>query len=215
MSAFTGSLEPDPYPVSAEPEPYHHSSQLEHHQSHGFGYPAASTHDTSSFAPNSISIKAPTHEDMMAAGKFPEPSPAACGKRKVAEIAAAQMLVGVGFSPNPVNVSKRPSIEGAAPQDVLDDTPHSHFGQEMPFQTEDDAFLAEVFGVDGDRATPPPSEMEEGGFGMSLGRGMSLQIVNPDTLVEEDEGYPVRKRFINGQASPSTPWDGQLEALVR
>jgi len=235
MSAFTGGFETDSYPAATDSDPYLHSSQQQehHHQqqlSHGFVYPIASSHEPTPFAPNTtnsgISIKAPTHEDMIAAGKFPEPSPAACGKRKVAEIAAAQMLVGVtgGFSPNPIlsTMNKRPSIGGAAAaaaQDVLDDT--AHFSSSMPFQSDDDAFLAEVFGVDDGRATPPPHDsLDDGGMSvgfaqMSAGRGMSLQILNPDSLLDEDIDGMHKRRFINGQASPSTPWDGQLEALVR
>lgn len=44
---------------------------------------------------SSMKIVAPEHDSAMKQGKFPEPSPAACGKRKLAEIAAAQMLAGV------------------------------------------------------------------------------------------------------------------------
>ena len=49
----------------------------------------------------SIKITAPTHEqvnDRVNKYGYPEPSPAACGKRKLAEIAAAQMLAGVAAS---------------------------------------------------------------------------------------------------------------------
>eukprot|EP00804_Cyclotella_cryptica_P009399 CCRYP_017340-RA/>CCRYP_017340-RA protein AED:0.12 eAED:0.12 QI:70/1/1/1/0.85/0.62/8/1082/1108 len=233
MSAFTGGLDTDSYPGTTESDPYLNSSQQQEHQhqqqlSHGFVYPVPSSHDPTSFAPNTtnsgISIKAPTHEDMISAGKFPEPSPAACGKRKVAEIAAAQMLVGVtgGFSPNHIasTMNKRPSIGGAAAaaQDVLDD--NTHFSSSMPFQSDDDAFLAEVFGVDDGRATPPPHDnlddtgMSIGFAQMSAGRGMSLQILNPDSLVDDEMDGMHKRRFMNGQASPSTPWDGQLEALV-
>lgn len=224
MSAFTGPIDEscsDDAAVACSGRTYQdiniictqqHPQQQE--LTHGFGFPITST------LPNplssSISIKAPEEDPT----KYPEPSPAACGKRKVAEIAAAQMLVGVsegidieGFSPNPL--AKRPSfgnetsVVGGAAQDVLGD-----YG----FQTEDDAFLAEVFGVDGRAATPPLTE-QGGGPAANVGTSNrsslgSLQIVNPDAL--EDIGEIIQKRrCVNGQASPSTPWDGQLEALVK
>ena len=50
-----------------------------------------------------MKITAPTHEqvnDRIKQYGYPEPSPAACGKRKLAEIAAAQMLAGVAASGN-------------------------------------------------------------------------------------------------------------------
>jgi SHAQKYF class myb-like DNA-binding protein len=45
-----------------------------------------------------MKIIAPQPEHTMKKNKFPEPSPAACGKRKVAELAVAQMLAGVAAS---------------------------------------------------------------------------------------------------------------------
>jgi len=45
-----------------------------------------------------IKIIAPRPEHTMKKNKFPEPSPAACGKRKAIELAAAQMLAGVAAS---------------------------------------------------------------------------------------------------------------------
>ncbi len=106
-------------------------------------------------APNSMSIIAPTANNQ---NMFPEPSPAACGKRKLAEIAAAQMLAGVASS--------------------------------------------------GGKSTPPPPVEN---------KGLRLQIVNPDSLgvsQSSSNGGSQKKRLM-GQASPSTPWDGELEALVR
>lgn len=52
-----------------------------------------------------IKIVAP---DPTATSKFPEPSPAATGKRKLAELAAAQMLVGVGADDESDNRKKPP-----------------------------------------------------------------------------------------------------------
>ena len=54
----------------------------------------------------------------------------------------------------------------------------------------------------------------------ALSGGLALQIVNPDTLADAQGSYGLammasKRRLLNGQASPLTPWDGQLEALVR
>ena len=106
-------------------------------------------------APTSMSIIAPAANNQ---NMFPEPSPAACGKRKLAEIAAAQMLAGVASS--------------------------------------------------GGKSTPPPPVEN---------KGLRLQIVNPESLgvsQSSNNGVSQKKRLM-GQASPSTPWDGELEALVR
>ena len=57
-------------------------------------------------------------------------------------------------------------------------------------------------------ASAPASHNSTSTFG---GRGLSLQIVNPDTLTDENSRN-MKKRSI--PQSPITPWDGQLEALV-
>jgi len=224
--------------------------------SHGFGYsvgPATTAANITgegaiSSAPTTsgISIVAPTHEDMVKLGKFPEPSPAACGKRKMAEIAAAQMLAGVvgggglggnvgstgaaGDSFGNGNVAtgqanRRPSVSTsgsamavatAAANASLGDSSGLPPLSSSPFLTTEDG-----------RATPPPSPPPNDALGAeedanesnalpsfaSTTTGMLLQIVNPDTLGKDGPGGS-KRRLINGQASPSTPWDGQLEALV-
>jgi hypothetical protein len=179
---------------------------------------------------------------MVQAGKFPEPSPAACGKRKLDEIAAAQMLAGVvgmatdamdsisnGDVPSPNN--KRTNvISGTAAI-----TSASIMSREGPNrQLSLSEYLAGVF-EDEDMATPPPPPAEDfpptspfsaaaaaiadadftslSGSTM-VGRGLALQIVNPDSFAGHGNGG-FKRRFMNGQASPLTPWDGQLEALVR
>lgn len=50
----------------------------------------------------SMKIVAPQPEQTIKKNIFPEPSPAACGKRKIAEIAAAQMLAGAMGTSIPV-----------------------------------------------------------------------------------------------------------------
>jgi SHAQKYF class myb-like DNA-binding protein len=106
-----------------------------------------------------LSIVAPPQDS--ARSKFPEPSPAACGKRKLAEIAVAQMLAGVASSQ-----------------------------------------------VAREAATPPPPELPAvEPWYPSLG----LQIVNPESLGVTYNEMKARR----GDPSPTTPWDGQLQALVR
>ena len=103
---------------------------------------------------------------------FPEPSPAATGKRKLAEIAAARMLAGVASS----TTTAVPRDDAPTPPPPLDGA-----------------------------ATPPPPPL-----GAEPARkGLSLQIVNPDTL-----GVAVEKRRRSGESSPVTPWDGQMEELL-
>eukprot|EP00548_Thalassiothrix_antarctica_P009026 CAMPEP_0194152770 /NCGR_PEP_ID=MMETSP0152-20130528/53887_1 /TAXON_ID=1049557 /ORGANISM="Thalassiothrix antarctica, Strain L6-D1" /LENGTH=1121 /DNA_ID=CAMNT_0038857549 /DNA_START=103 /DNA_END=3468 /DNA_ORIENTATION=- len=116
-----------------------------------------------------MSIVAPDYESSMRRG-FPEPSPAASGKRKLAELAAAQMLAGVAAG-------------------------GTHIIKELQ--------------MDGD-TTPPPKDPIT--IPSLRAAGLSLQIVNPETLgVTYNE---TRKRNRVGEPSPTTPWDGQLEQLV-
>lgn len=150
-----------------------------------------------------MKIKAPNPDDAARRGQFPEPSPAACGKRKLAEIAAARMLASVAASGSGTSSSVKPlSIMSIK--------------------------------VDGD-ATPPPPPMDIGSttkdfsgsktgkaFGILVSsasrpvvKGISLQIVNPESLgIAHTGDKRKRKRGPNGEVSPTTPWDGQLEALV-
>jgi hypothetical protein len=58
-------------------------------------------------------------------------------------------------------------------------------------------------------AAPPLMTMGAAAGGRKLA-GLSLQIVNPDSL---DIDYEQQKR--GGGDSPVTPWEGQLQALVR
>jgi SHAQKYF class myb-like DNA-binding protein len=139
-----------------------------------------SYYNTSSAPPNtwggppSMSIVAPDPELSMRRG-FPEPSPAASGKRKIAELAAAQMLAGVAATAS-TPMKQEPSM------------------------------------YDGD-VTPPPHDAGPIIPPRRVGMGLTLQIVNPENLgITYDE---TRKRSRTGAPSPTTPWDGQLEQLVR
>jgi hypothetical protein len=121
-----------------------------------------------------MSIVAPDPETSMRRG-FPEPSPAASGKRKIAELAAAQMLAGVAATAS------------------------------TPMKQEPSLYAGDV--------TPPPHDAEPIIPPRRVGMGLSLQIVNPENLgITYDE---TRKRSRTGAPSPTTPWDGQLEQLVR
>lgn len=179
-------------------------------QQHGFGF-ASSTNITNA----GLSIIAPTHEDMVQKGGFPEPSPAACGSRKMAEIAAAQMLAGVvGATVANADV-KRASVSGTAATAAATAAQAVSNGS-LP--SEAAPFSDTAAGAEDDKATPPPAptvnacaENPTSTFGNAVGRGLSLQIVNPDTLTDENS-WDRKKRSI--PQSPITPWDGQLEALV-
>jgi SHAQKYF class myb-like DNA-binding protein len=137
---------------------------------------------TASKLPNnfSMSIIAPEHDVASRRGKFPEPSPAACGKRKLAEIAAARMLAGVfgNAADEDGSVTPPPEVEGASNTSI----------QDLP--------------------EPPiiPSSKKPAGF------GLSLQIVNPETL---GVSYETEQKRRKEGGSPQTPWEGQLAALVR
>lgn len=155
---------------------------------HGFSSANNSHNDQPLLAPQSIpsypggffgrsgsggmSITAPEHDAASRMGKFPEPSPAATGKRKLAEIAAAQMLAGV-----------------------------------MGGKDKDGG---------GDITPPPPEGLPDLGQKKiaSLSSRLSLQIVNPESLGITYDGFSKRNRGPGG-SSPTTPWDGELEALVR
>ena len=176
---------------------------------HGFGSTANSTWDNITTQPlaTGISIVAPRHEDMLNAGKFPEPSPAACGKRKLAEIAAAQMLAGVtetslGMETSP-NAAKRASISGAAASDHDPAIEEGKLTLPPPPPAEEEHTVNTP-------AAPANGVVQPG----STGGGLALQIVNPDSLNRDQDNGGFRRRVLSGQASPLTPWDGQLEALV-
>ena len=131
-------------------------------------------------------------------GKFPEPSPAACGKRKLAEIAAARMLAGVAAIGKPL---LPPSSAGNDPDGDVTPPPQSPREFEKPGPP----------GISLNEAPAPPLMTSSDGGGAK--KGLSLQIVNPETF---GDPYEERKRRrANGEGSPVTPWDGQLEALVR
>ena len=124
--------------------------------------------------PPRMKIVAPKINEKM---KFPEPSPAACGKRKLMEIAAAQIMAGVAASG----------------------------GGRKSAKTVDEAFSRKetpppIVGVDSENS-PVRSSSNPTAFG-------GLQIVNP-------EAFATSVRQKQSGLSPTTPWDGQIEALER
>lgn len=146
---------------------------------------------------------------------FPEPSPAATGKRKLAEIAAARMLAGVA-SVEQINAAAAAS---AAPHyqqhpDEAEDGPPTP----PPTAMEDDGTSSRGQQYDLKDAPPPPLY---GGMPGATNNSnnhhprptLSLQIVNPATLGITYQEQQKRRRH-GMDASPVTPWDGQLEALV-
>lgn len=66
------------------------------------GYPEAPVSETAA----SMKIIAPHPDQIMKRNMFPEPSPAACGKRKAAEIAVAQMLAGVATTHDKMHIAR-------------------------------------------------------------------------------------------------------------
>lgn len=193
----------------------------------------------------SMKIVAPDHDSATKQGKFPEPSPAACGKRKLAEIAAARMLAGVAAS-EPLLLPSSTQLlsfdsRNATVQPLNNNVPTTN-AITMNYRSASNIADAE----DG-TATPPPEPEMHGKVaaattdsfsaappGLELlnklpnsavtrnnfytttpkkAMGLSLQIVNPETLGFSHEEITERKK--DGSLSPVTPWEGQLQALVR
>ena len=213
--------------------------------------------------PSSMKIIAPDHDSAIKRGKFPEPSPAACGKRKLAEIAAARMLAGVlasepllppqssssqSFSDNRNITMQQQQSSMLNPFSSSRDTLAATVANHMDHRDRNDPF-GNIDDIDDGLATPPPEEAEGnnnigaaqstsatasfemlkipkqqgvvGGTSTSINNtttprkpmGLSLQIVNPESLGISHEEIVKRKK--DGNLSPQTPWEGQLQALVR
>ena len=213
--------------------------------------------------PSSMKIIAPDHDSAIKRGKFPEPSPAACGKRKLAEIAAARMLAGVlssepllppqssssqSFSDNRNITMQQQQSSMLNPFSSSRDTLAATVANHMDHRDRNDPF-GNIDDIDDGMATPPPEEAEGnnnigvaqstsatatfemlkipkqqgvvGGTSTNINNtttprkpmGLSLQIVNPESLGISHEEIVKRKK--DGNLSPQTPWEGQLQALVR
>lgn len=146
-----------------------------------------SRNDTTSFSfktPMKISVPRPgfTIENNM----FPEPSPAACGKRKMLELETANTLLGVvssggqSYSSEPKGSGKSkppsttPNIEGSG----------SKGGNDPQIDSSASMIIAE--------------------------KNDKLHIINPDHLQHDQIN---RQRVARNE--PVTPWDIELEALNR
>ena len=213
--------------------------------------------------PSSMKIIAPDHDSAIKRGKFPEPSPAACGKRKLAEIAAARMLAGVlasepllppqssssqSFSDNRNITMQQQQSSMLNPFSSSRDTLVAAVANHMDHRDRNNPF-GNIDDIDDGLATPPPEEAEGnnnigaaqstsatasfemlkipkqqgvvGGTSTNINNtttpkkpmGLSLQIVNPESLGISHEEIVKRKK--DGNLSPQTPWEGQLQALVR
>jgi SHAQKYF class myb-like DNA-binding protein len=136
----------------------------------------------------SMKITAPKHDAAMKRGRFPEPSPAACGKRKLAEIAAARMLAGVAA------VGSKPLL-GSTMED----------GTVTPPPEEDTKMQISQIPV-------PPTFEKTDPTASRKPIGLSLQIVNPESL---GVSYGQQRQRKEGQTSPVTPWEGDMKVLMR
>jgi SHAQKYF class myb-like DNA-binding protein len=135
-----------------------------------------------------MKITAPEHDAAMKRGRFPEPSPAACGKRKLAEIAAARMLAGVAA------VGGKPLLGTTMEDGTVTPPPE----EEMKMQ------ISQI-------PAPPKFEKTEP-TATRKPIGLSLQIVNPESL---GVSYDQQRQRKEGQTSPVTPWEGDMKVLMR
>jgi len=143
--------------------------------------------DISSDAVAPMTIVAPRPEHTMKKNMFPEPSPAACGKRKVDELAAAQLLAGQMLAGQ--LMAGVAAIRNVVPSSLSKIARASTPSPEMNLND----------GIETVASTGPPAHT-----------GLNLQIINPETL---QSNKPTKKRSVGHE--PVTPWDGQLEALNR
>ena len=149
---------------------------------------------------SSMKITAPDPSKMGRHYAFPEPSPAATGKRKLAEIAAAQMLAGV-ISSNSKHHNPVPSANkiDLSQSDGPPTPPISSFNS-----ISDSAMSSRPLHLNDAPPLPPLVSNSS-----SNNSRPTLQIVNPDVF-----GIFPTSRNMHGQTSPVTPWDSELNALV-
>ena len=144
---------------------------------------------TSSFP---MKIVAPAHDSAMKRGKFPEPSPAACGKRKLAEIAAARMLAGVAASetllPPPPSGVKSNSATTTDLSETIEDGTATPPPEELAATTEK-LHLPPPSPKSRVAAAPAPPAMAQ----PKKPLGLSLQIVNPESLSVSHEQIEKRR----------------------
>lgn len=153
--------------------------------------PPYSTTGQTSFRTTQASMKIipPPPEHTLKKGMFPKPSPAACGKRKMMELQAAQMLAGVASTvvlPKPHVPEKALKTETTTSPGIVQGS------QEVPSTT---------YSEQGNKPNTTDTKSNEKPTGLK-----GLQIVNP-------ENFSCLQPRMGNQMSPATPWDGQLEVL--
>ena len=157
---------------------------------------------------SSMKITAPDPSNMGRHYAFPEPSPAATGKRKLAEIAAAQMLAGVISS----NSKHHPYPSASNPPTATKMDLSQSDGPPTPPIT---SYNNDVIGS-ASSARPlhltdaPPLPPLVSNSSNTNNTRPTLQIVNPDVFGI----FPTSSRNVHGQTSPVTPWDSELNALL-
>jgi SHAQKYF class myb-like DNA-binding protein len=154
---------------------------------------------------SSMKIIAPDPSKMGRQYAFPEPSPAATGKRKLAEIAAAQMLAGVMSSSNSKHANNNPTatVLDFSQSDGPPTPPMTSNGQ----NSLDSASTSHP--IDLNEAPPLPPLFSTNSSSTTTVRP-SLQIVNPEVFGI----LPSSFNNANGRTSPVTPWDSELNALI-
>jgi SHAQKYF class myb-like DNA-binding protein len=140
-----------------------------------------------SYATPKMKITVPYPDYASQKNMFPEPSPAACGKRKVLELETANTLLGVVSSGGATFSSMSKDISRkATPPPTNQNIGGNGSVQAIQLQKDFSSAKSTATGVG------------------------SLHIVNPDNLPHEHTKF--RQGF---DQDPTTPWDIELEALSR
>jgi SHAQKYF class myb-like DNA-binding protein len=184
-----------------------------------------SNNSTTSASNSNMKIVAPDPSRMGRHYAFPEPSPAATGKRKLAEIAAAQMLAGVisssskvstssssinmntNYNPNTLNTAK---IEDGNPIDFsMSDgppTPPMSTSSFIRNSMSEQQHEPQQRPLDLNEAPPLPPLFSSSKNNSINNNKPSLHIVNPDLFGIVPS--------IHRSNDPVTPWENDLAALV-
>lgn len=166
---------------------------------YGYGY---ATGPGKSTIRGGISIETlPTHEESLQAGKYPKPSPAASGKRKMAEIAAAEMLAGVG------DTTQRQLVVNGVITGVSGKG-RSATPPPPPLPPHDDE--CNSMKTPGAHDVAVVSNRALNLNGTRMGHSESFQLSDAEILSDHRNTTCKRR-----SSSPLTPWDAQLAALVR
>lgn len=173
-------------PFSRHPQPQTYQQVQNHHQQPQIRFSTSGNGNfgnVSFTAPLPMSIVPPKPEQTLKKNIFPEPSPAACGSRKIIELAAAKVLAGVG------NESIKPFDDFSGRT-----TPPPISTKVTKEDTKNKSHETNSNG--GNTKRPAPGQ---------------LQIVNPEALGVINEINRSKRRNVGKE--PTTPWDGELEAL--